>query len=178
MNSFWLDDSKNAQFASDFSSKLAAQVKRLFDLGMPYVFVANIYPKHIAPVTAKYLCGTSTDCVDTWGQVIKNANAAIESALKQFGDKVILYDSFGYIEHVFGMATKYGFTATDTTTVFCDGFSDAIWTDCMTNGHGSKYLWMNYVQPTTKFHWYIARNMKNQIKSHLGMYVPKSEQFP
>lgn len=51
-------------------------MKCLGDLGAPYVFVANIYPKHIAPVTAKYLCGSNADCVSTWGQILQNANHA------------------------------------------------------------------------------------------------------
>ena len=69
------------------------------------MFVANIYPKHLAPVTAKYLCGTNAGCVSTWGQVIQNANSALEADLKQFGDKVIYYDVFCFMTSLLGDAT-------------------------------------------------------------------------
>ncbi|KAF2104353.1 hypothetical protein NA57DRAFT_70563 [Rhizodiscina lignyota] len=168
-DAFWLGDPQNTNFAGNISSKIAEQVGRLFDLGAPYVFVANIYPKHIAPVTKKYLCNTNTDCVSTWGEVIQNANDAIESELKQFGDKIIYYDAFKYMEYVVSTASLHGFTAPDATTVYCDGMGDAIWKDCVTDKHGSHYLWMNFIQPTTKFHWYIARDMKNHIDWHFGL---------
>lgn len=168
-DAFWLDDPQNAAFVANISTKIAEQVQRLFDLGMPNVLVANIYPKHIAPVTSKYLCADS-GCVDTWGQIITNANDAIKSSLAALpnGDKVIYYDSFAYISYVFGSAHLHGFTAKDTTTVFCDGDGDAIWDDCMVNGNGKKYMWQNYVQPTTQFHWYIAHSMKNTVAKYFA----------
>lgn len=169
-DAFWLDDPQNAAFSANISSRIASQVQRLFDLGMPNVFVANIYPKHIAPVTKEYLCGTNTQCVDTWGTIITNANAAIESALKALpnGDKVIYYDVQKYVEYVFGSAELHGFTATDSTTVYCDGDGDAIWKDCMEDGNGPKFMWMNFVQPTTHFHWYIGHDMKNKVLKYFG----------
>jgi cholinesterase len=102
-------------------------------------------------------------------KVIQSANDAIQSSLKQYGDKVIYYDSFKYMTYVFKTASLHGFTAPSTTTVYCDGLSDAIWKDCVTDKHGDRYLWMNFIQPTTKFHWYIANSMRKTINKHFGL---------
>jgi hypothetical protein len=69
---------------------------------------------------------------------------------------------------VVNSAASWGFTAPDVTSVYCDGLSDAIWNDCVTEKHGDKYLWMNFIQPTTKFHGYIATDMKRHIDKHFG----------
>jgi hypothetical protein len=53
-DAFWEGDPKNTQFAQHAMDKTIASVKKL--LGAPYVFVSNIYPKHITPVTPAYLC--------------------------------------------------------------------------------------------------------------------------
>jgi phospholipase/lecithinase/hemolysin len=63
-------DSVNTDFANALASKIAASVKTLLEAGAPYVFIANMYPKHLAPVTKTYLCGINTDYVTTWGKVI------------------------------------------------------------------------------------------------------------
>jgi cholinesterase len=62
----WAGDLHNARFAGNGSAYVENSVATLLNNGAPYVFVANIYPKHVAPVTAKYLCGTSRECVQTW----------------------------------------------------------------------------------------------------------------
>ncbi|KIW02712.1 uncharacterized protein PV09_06148 [Verruconis gallopava] len=165
-DAFWLEDSQNAQFAQDFSSKIAAAVQTLLDAGVPYVMVANIYPKHIAPVTAAYLCGSDTNCVETWGQVISDANAALKSALQQFGKQVIYYDSFSYIKNLANAAYANGFT--QPVTNFCDGQSNWNWQDCMVDGNAGDYFWMNYIQPTTKVHEMIAEDMRGEIWKHFG----------
>ena len=149
-DAFWLDDPKNAAFASSYASKISGSVQSLLNLGAPYVFVANIYPKHLAPVTAKYLCGINADCVLTWGQVIQNANSALEAGLKQFGDKVIYYDVFSFMTGLLDDAAANGFTK--PLTSFCDGDGDATWTDCMVDGNAGEYFWMNFEQPTARVH--------------------------
>jgi phospholipase/lecithinase/hemolysin len=167
-DAFWLGDPNNSKFATDFSTKVTASVKSLLDAGAPYVFVANIYPKHIAPVTAKYLCGApDNDCVKTWGQVIQNANTALQKSLGQFGTKVIYYDSFAYITDLANNAIANGFTR--PLTAICDGAGDAAWNDCMVQGNAPKYFWLNFIQPTTRVHQMIAVDMKKTIDKHFGM---------
>lgn len=85
--------------------------------------------------------------------------------MKQFGDKVIYFDAFEYMRNGFETPSKHGFTTMDSTMVYYDGMNDAIWKDCVTD----RYMWMNFMQPTTKFHWFIARDMKNHIDSHFGL---------
>jgi phospholipase/lecithinase/hemolysin len=145
-------------------------VSTLLDNGAPYVFVANIYPKHVAPVTAAYLCGTSTSCVSTWGSIISTANTAIESALAPFGSKVIYYDVFSFMLDLIANKDAYGLTA--PTTSYCDGDASSPndqWTDCMENGHADEYVWMSFVNPTTRVHELIAQDMKKRIDGVFGV---------
>ena len=166
-DAFWPGDPHNSWFAGNASSYISGAVGQLLDLGAPYVFVANIYPKHIAPVTAAYLCGGANNaCTQTWGQVIQEANSAISSALGQFGDKVIYYDVFSFLVNLANNAASYGFT--QPLTSFCDGDGDANWQLCMVDGHGDEFFWMNFVQPTTRVHQMIAADMKTAIDQHFG----------
>lgn len=166
-DAFWLGDSANINFANDFATKTAASVKALLNLGAPYVFVANIYPKHLAPVTKTYLCGTNTDCVTTWGKVIQEANAALKSSLGQFGDKVIYYDVYTFLINLMDSASAHGFT--QPLTYYCDGDSNSKWHDCMDLGHAAEYFWMNFEQPTARVHQMIAVDMKNTIDKHFAL---------
>ncbi|KXH50198.1 hypothetical protein CSIM01_07422 [Colletotrichum simmondsii] len=165
-DAFWLGDPKNAQFATDAAAKITTQVKNLIDKGAPYVMVANIYPKHLAPVTPKYLCGTSADCIKTWGQVIQQANSAIQKSLGQFGKKVIYYDVFSFMLQILANPKAYRFPK--PLNLFCDGDETAQWTDCMINGHANEYFWMNFIQPTTAGHKLIAQDMKKTIDAHFA----------
>lgn len=45
---FWEGDPSNSYFASNYSTRVAGEVEFLLKSGAPYVFVANIYPKHLA----------------------------------------------------------------------------------------------------------------------------------
>lgn len=166
-DAFWEGDPKNADFAKTAADKTSKAVKQLLDAGAPYVLVANIYPKHLAPVTAHYLCGTSTPCVQTWGNVISSANTAIKNSLTQFGKKVIYYDTFGFLTGLLDRASANGFTA--PLTDFCDGMGDRTWNDCMVQGNVGKYFWMNFVQPATRVHGLIAQDMKKTVDRHLGL---------
>lgn len=188
-DAFWQGDPHNSDFASNYSAYTRQAVSDLIDVGVPYVLVANIYPKHIAPVTAKYLCGTSTSCVETWGNIISAANSQLEADLSaQFGDKVIYYDSFGFITDLTSNASNYGFSA--PLTNFCDGMGDTTWNECtgqgglaaeqtattdaedgwMGSGRGwDTYFWMNFIQPTTRVHALVAGDMKKTIDAHFGL---------
>ncbi|KAF2492076.1 hypothetical protein BU16DRAFT_529446 [Lophium mytilinum] len=165
-DAFWEGDPKNSQFAANATDKTVASVKKLLNGGAPYVFVSNIYPKHIAPVTAKYLCGTDAGCVTTWGNVIQKANDALKAGLTQFGSKVIYYDSFTFVSDLAENAAANGFTK--PLTSFCDGDGDAAWNDCMVQKHADEYFWMNFVQPTTRVHQLIAKDMKATIDKHFA----------
>lgn len=149
-DAFWLTDPKNAEFATAFSSKIAVSVQTLLDSGAPYVFVANIYPKHLAPVTPKYLCASNSGCTSTFGKIIQNANSALETSLKQFGSKVIYYDVYSFMTGLLSNAPATGFTK--SLAKFCDGDGDAAWNDCMVSGNAPEYFWMNFQQPTARVH--------------------------
>lgn len=149
-DAFWLTDPKNAQFATSFSNKIAASVQTLLNAGAPYVFVANIYPKHLAPVTPKYLCASNSGCTSTFGQVIQNANSALENSLKQFGSKVIYFDVYSFMSGLLSNAPATGFTK--SLASFCDGDGQAAWNDCMVSGNAPEYFWMNFQQPTARVH--------------------------
>jgi phospholipase/lecithinase/hemolysin len=166
-DAFWEGDPLNTDFAKTAAEKTSAAVKQLLDAGMGHVLVANIYPKHLAPVTATYLCGKNTQCVDTWGNVISAANTAIKDSLAKFGDKAIYYDSFSFVKSILDNASTHGFTA--PLTDICDGQGDRTWNDCMVDGNVGKYFWMNFVQPTTRAHELIAQDMKVTIDKHLGL---------
>jgi cholinesterase len=168
-NAFWQGDPHNTQFAGIVSSKIAASVATLLNNGAPYVLVANIYPKHIAPVTPKYLCGTSTDCVAMWGMIIRQANTAIASFLTQFGNKVIYYDAFDLIVNLANNAKANGFTQPLTYYCDADDTPNCQWDLCMTRGHGEEFFWMNFIQLTTHVHRLIAADMKATIDKHFGM---------
>lgn len=190
-DAFWQGDPHNAQFAGNLSSYTSQAVLKLLKAGLPYVLVANIYPKHIAPVTAKYLCGgTNNACTQTWGNVITAANTQLKKDLQaKFGSKVIYYDSFTFISKLAANATQYGFTA--PLTNFCDGMGDETWNQCMGtigalqkgqkstsdgvdgwagSGMGwDSFFWMNFVQPTTRVHALVAADMKRTIDQSLGL---------
>lgn len=165
-DAFWEDDPKNAQFAQDAAAKIAAQVEALLGHGAPLVMVAGIYPKHLAPVTAKYLCGSNVECVQTWGRVIQKANTAIQGALGRFGKKVVYYDVFGFMTQVLSDPKAYGFPK--PLNLFCDGDETAQWDDCMIKGNANQYFWMNFIQPTTAGHKLIAQDMKRAIDAHFA----------
>lgn len=190
-DAFWQGDPQNAAFAGNLSSYTSQAVRTLLKAGVPYVLVANVYPKHIAPVTAKYLCGGSNNaCTQTWGNVISAANAQLKKDLQsQFGSKVIYYDSFTFVSNLAANAQSYGFTAPMTN--FCDGMGDATWNQCMgTSGAVAKgqrsasdgadgwsgsgmgwdsFFWMNFVQPTTRVHALVAADMKKTVDKSLGL---------
>ncbi|KAF2157742.1 hypothetical protein K461DRAFT_273967 [Myriangium duriaei CBS 260.36] len=163
-DAYWLTDPKNAAFAADASTRLAASVKTLLDAGAPYVFLANIFPRQLAPVTSTYLCGTNVQCAPTFGQIIQQANAAIQQSMKQFGKKVIYFDAYSSVNKILNNANSLGFTR--PLSHICDGQGDANWNDCMVNGNADKYFWMTFYQPTTRAHAMIAADMKAAIDAH------------
>ena len=119
-DAFWLGDSHNIHFYNNISSRILHNAELLVEAGAPHVFVAGIYPKNLAPVTAAYLCKGGT-CAKTWGQVIQNANNAIHHALKnsEHASKFIFYDTYSYMVDLMNHKDAHGFTV--PLTWFCDG---------------------------------------------------------
>jgi len=166
-DAFWLGDPRNAQFARDFSAHTTASVKTLLDAGAPYVFVSNLYPKHLTPGTSKYICTKGGKCITQWAKIIENSNAALKSSLSQFGDKVIYYDVYTFMVNLINSAPSHGFSK--PLTYFCDGGPFGHFHDCMALGHADQYFWMNFVQPTARVHQMIATDMKTTIDKHFNL---------
>jgi phospholipase/lecithinase/hemolysin len=166
-DAFWEGDPQNAAFAKTLAANLTTYAEYLIGKGAPAVLVANIHPKQLAPVTTKYLCGTNTDCVTTWGNVIQKANSALATALaaSPHAGKIIYYDMYSFMANILANAPSYGFTA--PLTAFCDGDGDANWNACIAGSpiwEGAEaYFWMNYEQPTTHVHRLMAADMKTTI---------------
>lgn len=174
-DAFWEGDPRNAYFASNMSDRITYNAEHLIEMGAPYVVVANIYPKHRAPVTTKYLCSDGS-CVDTWGSVIQTANDAIEQGLKnsKYASQLIYYDVFSFMIDVMDNKDSHGLT--QPLTYYCDGDNtdpNFKWSECIAGSYvwegATEFYWMNYIQPTTGVHKLIAADMKTTIDTFLGM---------
>ncbi|KAK5119046.1 hypothetical protein LTR62_000257 [Meristemomyces frigidus] len=172
---FWEGDPHNEWFASNISDRLVYNAEHLIELGAPYVFIANIYPKHRAPVGYTFLCGTSvcSDVLGTLGKIIVQANTAIEQAVNasKYADKLIYYDVFTFIHNLIDNKDSHGLTA--SATDYCDGTAGvAKWDECAAGSYtwegATKFIWMTFVEPTTTVHQMIAADMKKTIDSFLG----------
>ena len=167
-DAYYGGDPKNTDFATQISTRIAAQVKTLIANGAPYVMVANIYPKHRAPVTKTYLPGATDAVIATWGTVIQQVNTQIATGLQQFGPQAIYYDSFGCITGLLSNATALGFT--QSLDQMCDGYPQTdLWDLCQVQHKADEFFWMSYTNPTTKVHRLIAQDMKNVVDKHLGL---------
>ena len=167
-DAYYGGDPKNTDFATQISTRIADQVKALLNQQhAPYVMVANIYPKHLAPVTKTFLPGATDAVVATLGTVIQQANAQIASALKLFGNQVIYYDSFKCITGLLNNAVSLGFT--QPLDKYCDGDPAVdLWDLCQVQHKADEVFWMSYTNPTTKVHNLIAQDMKKTVDSHFG----------
>jgi phospholipase/lecithinase/hemolysin len=173
-DAFWEGDSKNANFSSEMAQRITSNAEYLINKGAPYVFVANIYPKHKAPVTTTYLCPDG-GCVDTWGNIIQSANNAIKESLSKstHRSKFIYYDVFGFMMQLMANKDEYGFT--ESLTSFCDGDDsdpNEKWNECIAGSYtwegAEKFYWMNYIQPTAHVHRLIAGDMKATMDRFLS----------
>ncbi len=117
---FWLEDPKNNEFAANISQRIVYNGEILIEAGAPYVFIPNIYPKHLSPVTTAYLCSDGS-CIDTFGRIIQTANEAIKTKISrsQHSSKLIYYDIFGFMVDLMHNKDQYGLTA--PLTAYCDG---------------------------------------------------------
>ncbi|KAF2240093.1 hypothetical protein EV356DRAFT_527930 [Viridothelium virens] len=178
-DAFWIGDQKNADFAGNISTMIGAEVEKLVKAGAPAIFVANIYPKHKAPVTPQYLCtppeSPNQECIDNWGQIIQDANNAIENTLNGLDltteqkAKIIYYDVFSFMTGLMDPKTAAANGITAPMNEYCDGNKDSPldqWNDCMNEGHANNYYWMSFTNPTTHVHKLIAADMKKAIDAH------------
>ena len=171
-DAFWEGDPTNAEFASQMAQRITRNAEHLVAEGAPYVFIPNIYPKHKAPVTIKYLCPDG-GCVETWGKIIQNANTALKNSLakSKHGDKFIYYDVYSYMMNL--MENKDSQGLIQPLTDYCDGDpAEAKWDTCISGSYvwegAEKFFWMNFIQPTAHVHRLIAADMKATIDRFFG----------
>lgn len=170
-DTFWQGDPHNADFAKGYASRITADAEYLVQQGAPYVFIANIYPKNLAPATKTYLCPDGS-CVDTWGAIIKQANDALKASLAASpqAKKFIYYDVNNFLTQVLRTKDAWGLTA--AADAFCDGGYGQQWDTCIAGGTvwdgAKKFFWMNYIQPTTTVHQMIALDMRTRIDMYFA----------
>ena len=160
-----VDSTDNSQFATDMSTRMASLVETLITAGAPYVFVPNLYPKHVSPSSVFY-ADTPTR-VGNLGSAIAQANDAIEAALAQFGDKAIYYDAYSFMLNVWNNHASFGITHVGGE--FCDGYSQQDWDLCVTDGQGDTFYWMQYLDMTSHVHGLLAADMYQTLASHFGV---------
>ena len=174
-DAFWEGDPKNADFANQMASRITSNAEYLIAKGAKYVFVANIYPKHKAPVTTTFLCKDGS-CIDTWGNVIEAANNAIKAKLSQskYSKQFIYYDVFNYMMNLMANKDQYGLT--ESLASYCDGDAsdpNEKWDVCIAGSYvwqgAEKFYWMNYIQPSAHVHRLIAGDMKATIDRFFGL---------
>ena len=154
-------------------------MEKLVKGGAPAVFVANIYPKHKAPVTPQYLCtppeNPNQECINNWGQIIQDANTAIKNTLDTLDlttdqkKSIIYYDVFSFMSNLMEPSTASANGITAPMNEYCDGNKNSSldkWNDCMVQGHANNYYWMSFTNPTTHVHKLIAADMKKAIDAH------------
>ena len=157
----WTDNPSYPSFAKDFSALLTGQVKSLLDAGAPFIFVPNLYAKHLSRSSEFY--ADTPEKVANLGSIIQEANAAIASSLAQFGDRVIVYDVFSRMVEIWNNHDNYGINYIDKH--MCDGGGDADWDICVTQGRGGEFYWMQFLDMTSHVHQLIAEDMANVIKA-------------
>ena len=160
-----VDSTDNSQFATDISTRMAARVQELILAGAQYIFVPNLYPKQISPSIVFYADAAAR--VSNFGSAIQQANTAIEAALKAFGSQAIYYDAFGFMVNVWNNHNAYGITHVGGE--FCDGYSQADWDLCVTDGQGDAFYWMQYLDMTSYVHSLVATDMHKTLATHFGV---------
>ncbi|KAI0457197.1 hypothetical protein F5B21DRAFT_99830 [Xylaria acuta] len=174
-DAFWEGDPRNAEFVGNISHRITWNAEYLIEKGAPYVFVANIYPKHRAPVATTYLCQDG-GCIDTWGSIIESANDALKTKLSQskYASKFIYYDVYSYMVSLMENKDRYGLT--ESLASYCDGDSNdpnQKWDTCIAGSYtwegAQKFYWMNYIQPSTRVHGLIAQDMHATINKFFGI---------
>ena len=184
------DATLNDQFAGNISTKIPDLVSTLLDAGAPYVLVANLYPKNLAPLWPKYLGINTTSQWDALGAVINTANTALEAALKALPNgkaaQVIYYDAFTFMSNLYANPGSAFPNIRDTNGFpsFCDGdleepayvlsinntVVDGVtitrnWDYCVTLKHQDEWYWMQYLDPTSHVHQLVAQDMEKTVQN-------------
>lgn len=167
-----LDDANaasNQQFVSGFAAEMVSRCNELIAAGAKHIFVPNIYPRHIAPVTTTYFTN-DTSKINNYGTVISNTNAAVATALKPMSDQVIVYDVFGFMEGLWNNAASNGITHTQQGADWIDGNPTRIegksaWEVGVTDKQGGTFYWMQWLDPTSHVHSLIADDMAKAIET-------------
>lgn len=180
----------NDEFSGNISTKIPDLVTTLLGAGAPYVFVANLYPKHLAPLWPGFLGINTTAQWDALGAVISSANNALEAALKALpkdsADKVIYHDAFTFMADLYADPGSAFPNIKDTNGFpsFCDGDKEETayvlsingtvvdgveitdnWDYCVTLKHQDEWYWMQYLDPTSHVHQLVAQDMEKTIRS-------------
>ena len=180
-------------FTKNLTTGMTKVVSQLLDAGAPYVFVPNIYPKQLAPITPKYYGWTTQAQQDAFGTFIRNANTALKTALEGIpnsSNKVIYYDANAFLTSVWNNAASYGLTnAKDTNGMpaFCDGDPDQTssvkaaiaggsinqkdknnWGLCVDDHQADTWYWMQYLDMTSRVHELLAGDMNKAIEEHFA----------
>ena len=178
------------EFCGNVSAKIAGLVSTLLDAGAPYVLVANLYPKHLAPITPKYYYMTTQSQWDAFGAAINKANVALQSALTLFGNKVIYYDAFTFMSGLYANLDFFGIVNGKDANgypAFCDGDPDKTaqvtaaiaagtinakdknnWGICVDQSKQDQWYWMQYLDPTSHVHRFVAGDMAKAVAAHFA----------
>lgn len=178
----------NDEFVGNISTKITDLVSTLLDAEAPYVLVANLYPKNLAPLWPNFLGINTTSEWDALGDVINSANTALKTALKALpnADRVIYYDAFTFMSNLYANPGSAFPNIKDTNgwPSFCDGDSEESaymlsindtvvdgvlvtknWDYCFTLKHGDEWYWMQYLDPTSHVHQLVAQDMEATVKA-------------
>ena len=161
----------NTQNAQQVAQQITTQVQSLISAGAPAVFVPNVYPRQSAPATTQYLLQPGSD-VTTYGRFISQVNTNLANNLKQFGNKVLLYDVYSFMSAIWSNPGSQGFTHTQQGKDWCDGCNEQAqpgvsnWDLCQGQGQANTFFWMQFLDPTTKVHQLIAADMAKAIQGH------------
>jgi len=137
----------------------------LISAGATYIFVPNLYAKHISPSSAFYANTPTT--VANLGSAIAQANAAIKSALAQFGNNVIYHDVYSFMVNLWNNHDQYGISHVNGE--FCDGYNQIDWELCVTDAQGSSFYWMQYLDMTSPVHNLIAADMYKTLATRFAV---------
>lgn len=157
----------NTKWANEMSTMIVSQVGALIKEGAPYVMVPSLYNKQISPAHT-FMASKPAQQTDM-GKAIVQSNGIIKAALeKEFGDKVIWYDAYTRMMDIWNNHASYGITKVGTN--FCDGDTahPNNFQECIYDGKGYLFYWVNYTDPTTRVHQLIAQDMYAMLKKRFS----------
>lgn len=144
-----------ATFAQPMAQKMSALAQSLLSFGgsTGYVVVPNLYPKQISP-SSQFYASNSTQLANL-GTAINDANAAIKAALAPLGSKVIYVDVNYFMTALWNQHANFGITHVNGE--FCDGYSTQDFNECIYQGQGKTFYWMQYLGTSFSFALLVFR---------------------